>query len=51
VQYPSTVFYAYTKPPEDLSDYVHSYWELKTLTTLADDFHLHALPDACEYLV
>ncbi|MFK8081911.1 MAG: DUF6597 domain-containing transcriptional factor [Granulosicoccus sp.] len=39
--------YTETKPPEDLSDYVHSYWERKTLTTLPDDFRLHALPDAC----
>jgi AraC-like DNA-binding protein len=30
-----------------LSGLVHCFWELKTERALADDFHLHALPDAC----
>ena len=39
--------YKHTKPPSALSTLVHSYWELKTEEPLADDFFLHALPDAC----
>lgn len=35
------------RPPDSLSDFVHSFWELKTEETLPDDFCLHALPDAC----
>lgn len=42
-----TVKYTITKPPEFLSAYVHSFWELKTGDTLAEDFILHAVPDAC----
>lgn len=35
------------RPSGALSEFVHSYWELKTDNTLPDDFCLHALPDAC----
>ncbi len=35
------------KPPGRYANLVHSYWELKTDNKLADDFCLHALPDAC----
>ena len=35
------------RPPDDLIHVVHSYWELKTTSRCADDFMLHALPDAC----
>ena len=35
------------KPPGIFSSLVHSFWELKTDKKLADDFYLHALPDAC----
>lgn len=42
-----SVRYAMEKPPEHLSGLVHCYWELKTERTLADDFCLHAMPDAC----
>jgi len=42
-----SVTYKEAKPPKDFSDLVHSYWELKTEAPLADDFFLHALPDAC----
>ena len=35
------------KPPNHLSNLVHSFWELKTETKLPDDFCLHAVPDAC----
>jgi AraC-like DNA-binding protein len=41
------VRYAEAKPPAHLSGLVHCYWELKTEGVLADDFLLHALPDAC----
>jgi AraC-like DNA-binding protein len=41
------VTYNEAKPPSIFSDLVHSFWELKTETPLANDFLLHALPDAC----
>jgi len=42
-----TVVYNEAKPPEALKDVVHSYWQLKTNSSLQDDFTLHAIPDAC----
>jgi AraC-like DNA-binding protein len=30
---------------------VHCFWELRTLADLSDDFHYHALPDACVNLL
>lgn len=42
-----SVQYIEVDPPEDLSDLVHCFWELKTDVVLPNDFHLHALPDAC----
>jgi AraC-like DNA-binding protein len=42
-----SVRYTEAKPPGNLSALVHCYWELKTEDALPDDFHLHALPDAC----
>lgn len=42
-----SVQYTEAKPPSDLSEFVHCFWELKTDNDLADDFHLHVLPDAC----
>ena len=42
-----SVRYAVDKPPAHLSSLVHCYWELKTESPLADDFSLHAMPDAC----
>ncbi len=35
------------QPPNELSDLVHSYWELRTEAPLEKDFLLHAVPDAC----
>jgi hypothetical protein len=35
------------KPPHELSEFVHCFWELKTEIELPDDFCLHAVPDAC----
>lgn len=42
-----SVSYTEAKPPARLSEFVHSYWELKTDKKLTEDFCLHALPDAC----
>jgi hypothetical protein len=42
-----SVRYAEALPPHDVSELVHCFWELKTIAPLADDFHLHAVPDAC----
>lgn len=42
-----TVIYQEAKPPRALSNLVHSYWQLKTDTSLESDFTLHAVPDAC----
>ncbi|MBT3147423.1 AraC family transcriptional regulator [Neptunomonas phycophila] len=39
--------YRQEEPPSELAEVVHSYWELKTEVPLADDFLLHAIPDAC----
>lgn len=41
------VRYTEAKPPSELSGLLHCFWELKTETTLPEDFLLHALPDAC----
>ncbi len=45
------VQYAEVAPPRHLSELVHCFWELRTLTRLTDDFHYHALPDACVNLL
>lgn len=42
-----SVRYTEAKPPSHLAGFVHCFWELKTVSALADDFCLHALPDAC----
>lgn len=42
-----SVSYKEAKPPSIFSELVHSFWQLKTEVKLADDFCLHALPDAC----
>jgi hypothetical protein len=42
-----SVRYSEAKPPGHLSGLVHCYWELKTESVLAEDFCLHAMPDAC----
>jgi AraC-like DNA-binding protein len=41
------VQYTEAKPPINLAGFVHCFWELKTQAPLAEDFSLHALPDAC----
>jgi AraC-like DNA-binding protein len=42
-----SVRYTVERPPEHLSGLVHCYWELKTESAQAEDFYLHAVPDAC----
>jgi AraC-like DNA-binding protein len=42
-----SVRYIEAKPPRDLAELVYCFWELKTVTQLAQDFNLHAVPDAC----
>lgn len=37
--------------PATLSALVHCFWEMKTESELAEDFTLHALPDACVNLL
>jgi AraC-like DNA-binding protein len=47
----SAVRYTECPPPNDLSDVVHRFWELRTLAMLPEDFQYHALPDACVNLL
>jgi AraC-like DNA-binding protein len=42
-----SVQYSEAQPPTNLAGLVHCFWELKTITDLSDNFHYHALPDAC----
>ena len=42
-----SVLYTEAKPPSHLRELVHCFWELKTQTSLPDDFRYHVLPDAC----
>ncbi|RYX78994.1 AraC family transcriptional regulator [bacterium] len=41
------VEYTETTPPNEIRELVVCFWELKTTSTLEEDFHLHAIPDAC----
>ncbi len=41
------VSFSEIKPPSELQSIVHSFWELKTLQNLSDDFIFHVIPDAC----
>lgn len=47
----SDVRYAEFRPAEGLGEFVHCFWELRTLATLPEDFQYHALPDACVNLL
>lgn len=47
----SVVRYTESLPADDLFEVVHCFWELRTLEVLPDDFHYHALPDACVNLL
>ena len=46
-----SVVYTEAAPPASLGELVHCFWELRTVTDLADDFTLHAVPDACVNLL
>ena len=46
-----SVVYREAPPPAPLEELVHCFWELRTDADLADDFTLHALPDACVNLL
>lgn len=45
------VSFAAARPPAHLGGLVHSYWQLRSEDPLEQDFHLHALPDACVNLL
>lgn len=47
----ASVVYTEARPPAALGELVHCFWELRTEAELADDFTLHALPDACVNLL
>jgi AraC-like DNA-binding protein len=47
----TAVRYGEVAPPEHLAEFVHCFWELRTLERLAEDFQYHALPDACVNLL
>ncbi len=47
----TSVIYTEARPQVALGDLVHCFWELRTETELADDFTLHAMPDACVNLL
>ncbi len=42
-----SVVYTEVAPPAHLGQLVHCFWEMRTKTDLAEDFTLHAMPDAC----
>lgn len=46
-----TIHYAEAAPPATLAEVVHCFWELRTVSPLAEDFLYHALPDACVNLL
>jgi AraC-like DNA-binding protein len=46
-----SVVYTEVPPPALLGEVVHCFWELRTESELADDFTLHAMPDACVNLL
>lgn len=46
-----SVQFVEAEPPSHLRGIVHRYLELKTESSLPDDYRFHALPDACTYIV
>ncbi len=46
-----SVIYTEIPPPDSLRDLVHCFWEMRAETDLAEDFTLHAMPDACVNLL
>lgn len=47
----TAVSYVELAPPQDLTDVVHVFWQLRTLAPLPDEFLYHAVPDACVNLL
>ena len=45
------VTYTEAAPPARLTKFVHCFWQLRTESELAEDFTLHAMPDACVNLL
>jgi AraC-like DNA-binding protein len=41
------VHFCQVKPPADLANFAHCFWEIKTNSDLSEEFFYHALPDAC----
>jgi AraC-like DNA-binding protein len=46
-----SVVYTEARPPAELGELVHCFWELRTERDLAENFILHAMPDACVNLL
>jgi AraC-like DNA-binding protein len=46
-----SVVYTEAAAPAALAELVHCFWELRTEADLANDFTLHAMPDACVNLL
>lgn len=46
-----SVVYTEVPPSAPFAELVHCFWELKSVTELAEDFTLHAVPDACVNLL
>ena len=46
-----SVVYTEASAPAPLAELVHCFWELRTEADLADEFMLHAMPDACVNLL
>lgn len=47
----AAVRYAERRPPHELADVVHVFWQLRTLAPLPEAFRYHAVPDACVNLL
>lgn len=45
------VHFVEAEPPAHLRGIVHRFLELRTTTSLNDDYRFHALPDACTYAI
>ena len=45
------VTYVEAEPPERLSELVHCFWQMRSEHELAENFTLHAMPDACVNLL
>lgn len=46
-----SVLYVEVRPPAELGELVHCFWEMRTVAELDEPFTLHAVPDACVNLL